>query len=270
MLLHREAAAIDAHLLRHDGVHVQHHAVQGHLTALVLVEHQQGLIPLMRLQLTVEHRDHVGSITVEQISGQQPPVRLLAKGQGIAQNPKGREETLRHQAHRGGDVADPGGTFLFAYGSFAPDAEVVTATQGVELHLEDLEQTEFLDVAGVGLKLAVAHHGEGRKKHGDLFCVARDEQSINVQREADSLYRLLGRELPQLAFPDGLASKRLVHLCAVRQHPHDLRHLIRHVQRTDGADAHRDRVEATVLLVLPGIAAETATHAGHSARSGHD
>lgn len=28
------------------------------------------------------------------------------------QNPKGREETLRHQAHRGGDVADPGGTFL--------------------------------------------------------------------------------------------------------------------------------------------------------------
>ena len=28
------------------------------------------------------------------------------------QNPKGREETLRHQAHRGGDVADPGSTLL--------------------------------------------------------------------------------------------------------------------------------------------------------------
>ena len=28
------------------------------------------------------------------------------------QDPKGREEALRHQAHRGGDVADPGSTFL--------------------------------------------------------------------------------------------------------------------------------------------------------------
>ena len=34
-LPNREAAAIDAHLLRHNGVHIQHHAVQGHLVGLL-------------------------------------------------------------------------------------------------------------------------------------------------------------------------------------------------------------------------------------------
>ena len=83
---------------------------------------------------------------MQQVAREQPPLRLLHVGQGVAEQAAGREERLRHEAHRGADVADPAGPLLVAAAlRRALHAEVVAAAEREELHLEDLEGAELLE-----------------------------------------------------------------------------------------------------------------------------
>mmetsp|Transcript_68647 Transcript_68647/g.174324 ORF Transcript_68647/g.174324 Transcript_68647/m.174324 type:complete len:262 (+) Transcript_68647:220-1005(+) len=107
MVLDREATATDSHLLAARGALRDADLHHDDLASLVLVHHQLAVVAALGVQLAEEHRGDFHVVVVEEIPSQQPPLCQGDTVDGLASDAERREEGLRDQPHRAGDVDDP-------------------------------------------------------------------------------------------------------------------------------------------------------------------
>mmetsp|Transcript_8952 Transcript_8952/g.20502 ORF Transcript_8952/g.20502 Transcript_8952/m.20502 type:complete len:310 (-) Transcript_8952:59-988(-) len=210
VILDGEAAAVDANLLTAHGpvrdVDVHHRR----LAQLVLVKHQLGLVLIVRMELTVEHRCQGPSVVVDQVARHEPALCTRHRRQRLASYAEGREERLRHEADRPRDIQHPTRTsFLCSLLISAAGAEVIAEALSKEGDLEDLELGEIQARVGA-LELAVADQSERRHGYESLTLSAEKGEAVDVKGKGHRVDLLLRGQVPEFPLTDRHATQRLI------------------------------------------------------------
>mmetsp|Transcript_52214 Transcript_52214/g.154111 ORF Transcript_52214/g.154111 Transcript_52214/m.154111 type:complete len:253 (+) Transcript_52214:271-1029(+) len=186
VLLHREAAATDAHLLAAGGALSYQDLEEERLAALVLVDDELAMVVLLRMELAVQNRGSEHVVVVQQVPGHEATSRGKDRLQRLAHDVELREERLRDQAHGPRDVYHPSGALLLSLAvvpAQRADAEVEAGALREEGHLEALEVREVDALRCRRLELAVPHQGEGRQREGVLLVLVRERKAVDVEGE---------------------------------------------------------------------------------------